>query len=243
MTDYLKHYIKECLDLIDEEMYDELYSNCNIEERTNLTEFLLSCNIKPDEYMTVLPEGYLMSSQLNSYVISPGIEVIENNTFHFSKINSINIPDSVTSIGRDAFYNCRGLTNVTFGESSQLTSIGERAFYGCGSLTSIEIPASVTSIGYEAFYLCTELTSIKIPASVTSIGKETFLDCSSLTSVEIPTSVMSIGDYAFCKCSKLLSIHFNGTTEEWKTIKIGSNAFYNVPTSVVRCTDGVTRTL
>ncbi|MBO7458856.1 MAG: leucine-rich repeat domain-containing protein, partial [Paludibacteraceae bacterium] len=86
---------------------------------------------------------------------------------------------SVTSIGNNAFYSCRGLTSVTIPNS--VTSIGQNAFYYCSSLTSITIPNSVTSIGKEAFRSCSRLTSVKIGNSVTSIGLNAFYNCSGLT--------------------------------------------------------------
>ena len=88
-----------------------------------------------------------------------------------------------------------GCKNTKIPESG--TSIGSEAFYNCFSLTSITIPNSVTRIGYYAFYNCDGLTSITIPNSVTSIGEYAFYNCDGLTSVTIPESVTSIGDYAF----------------------------------------------
>ncbi|MBQ4143045.1 MAG: leucine-rich repeat domain-containing protein, partial [Thermoguttaceae bacterium] len=61
---------------------------------------------------------------------------------------------------------------------NSVTSIGEGAFYDCESLTSVTIPDSVTSIGDKAFNLCKSLTSVTIPDSVTSIGEEAFRGCS-----------------------------------------------------------------
>ncbi len=114
------------------------------------------------------------------------------------------IPNSVTSIGKSAFYECTGPTSVTIPNS--VTSIGIWAFKGCTGLTSVTIPNSVTSIGNEAFYKCSGLTSITIPYSVTSIGYRVFSGCSGLTSVTIPNSVTSIGYGAFKGCTGLTSI-------------------------------------
>ena len=121
-----------------------------------------------------------------------------------SSLTLVTIPNSVTSIGEQAFRNCSGLTSVTIGNS--VTSIGYGAFYNCSSLTSVTIPNSVTSIGEGAFGYCTGLTSMLIPNSVTSIGYGAFYNCSSLTSVTIPNSVTSIGDYVFYDCSSLTSV-------------------------------------
>ncbi len=136
-----------------------------------------------------------------------------------SSLTSIEIPDSVTSIGSYAFEYCSSLTSIEIPDS--VTSIGSYAFNGCSSLTSIEIPDSVTSIGDGTFEDCDSLTSIEIPDSVTSIGDYAFQNCDSLTSIEIPDSVTSIGDYAFPNSDSLTSVTIgNGVTS------IGSYAFY-----------------
>lgn len=90
---------------------------------------------------------------------------------------------------------------------NSVTSIGWNAFFGCSSLTSIDIPNGVTSIGWGAFQDCNGLTSVSIPESVTYIGWNAFLGCSGLTSVTIPESVTYIGGYAFDLCSGLIAIH------------------------------------
>ena len=102
-----------------------------------------------------------------------------------------------------------GKTDSTFDIPDGVTTIGDEAFFECYLLTSIEIPASVTTIGDEAFFECCLLTSIEIPASVTSIGNYAFSWCKSLTSIEIPASVTSIGKYAFEDCTSLYKVTNN----------------------------------
>ena len=114
------------------------------------------------------------------------------------------IPNTVTSIGYSAFYECAGLTSITIPDSVE--AIGDYAFSGCIDLTSIIIRAGVTSIGETAFQGCSGLTSITIPDSVTRIGLGAFDRCSSLTSITIPDSVTTIEGAAFCGCSSLTSI-------------------------------------
>lgn len=111
---------------------------------------------------------------------------------------NVTIPNSVTSIGDDAFDDCIRLASVEIPNS--INEIGNNAFEGCASLTSIEIPNSVTKIGNYAFADCSSLTSIIIPNSVTSIGKCAFIGCTSLRSITTPNSLLAIGDDAFEHC-------------------------------------------
>ena len=89
-----------------------------------------------------------------------------------------------------------GCQNTTIPNS--VTSIGDYAFYQCTGLTSITIPNSVTSIGNYAFQNCTDLTSVKIGNSVGRIGSYAFGNCKNLTDVFcIAEYVYSVDYYAF----------------------------------------------
>ena len=173
--------------------------------------------------------------------------------------NSI-IPDdgSVTSIGGFAFWNCDGLTTVTIPDS--VTSIGINAFSGCStnliekengvsyvdswvidfdeSVSSVELREGTRGIADSAFEYCTNLTTVIIPNSVTSIGIYAFSRCSSLTSVTIPDSVTSIGFGAFSDCSGLKYVKFEGTVAEWNVVEKGSSWSLSCPFTYVECSDG-----
>ena len=153
------------------------------------------------------------------YVIPNSVTSIGKGAFcECRRLTSVIIPDSVLNIGDGAFLECISLTSVTMPDS--VTSIGGWAFSGCSSLTSVIIPNSVTSIGSSAFYYCSRLTSVTIGDSVLNIGNSAFADCSSLTSVTIGDSVLNIGDYAFYYCESLTSI-----TIPDSVLNIGDYAF------------------
>lgn len=85
---------------------------------------------------------------------------------------------------------------------STVTAIGDEAFYSCRGLTGVTIPVSVTAIGDAAFYACTGLTGVTIPDSVTAIGEGAFYSCASLAGVLIDSDTASIGNGAFGDCNK-----------------------------------------
>lgn len=84
-----------------------------------------------------------------------------------------------------------------------VTSIGENAFCGITGLTHIDIPESVTAIGDGAFSFCFDLTGdLTIPNSVKTIGAGAFFQCEGFNgTLTIGESVNFIGDYAFRQCS------------------------------------------
>lgn len=101
---------------------------------------------------------------------------------------------------------------------NSVVSIGNNAFDKCSNLTNIIIPNSVTSIGNWAFNECSSLSSIKLSNSVTSIGNWAFYGCS-FTSIVIPDSVTHIIINAFANCNKLKTVFYAGSVEDWNNVE------------------------
>ena len=179
---------------------------------------------------------YRMRGVIN-VIIPNSVMSIDSEAFEgCTGLTSITISDSVTSIGTYAFYECINLASVTIGNG--VTSIEESAFSGCSSLASVTIGNGVTSIEESVFSGCESLTSVTIPDSVTRIGDYVFSNCTSLTSVTIPNSVTKIGDYVFDCCDELTSITFEGTKEQWTSIRKGSKWITANGDFIIHCTDG-----
>ena len=131
------------------------------------------------------------------------------------------IPNSVTTIGHQAFSSCSSLTSITIPNS--VTTIGNYAFSWCSGLTNVVIPNSVTTIGIEAFAHSSGLTSVTIPNSVTTIGEQAFYQCSGLTNVTIPDSVTTIDSDVFRNCSGLINVVINSPIIGWGMFRFCNN--------------------
>lgn len=112
---------------------------------------------------------------------------------YYSKLTSISLPTSVTSIGTSSFEECRSLSYINLHDG--IINIGDRAFYFAG-LTEVDLPETLKSIGDSAFSR-SSISSIVIPDSVTTIGEESFYWCTNLSMVTIGANVVSIGSDAF----------------------------------------------
>ena len=186
-------------------------------EGTNLNA-LYSSNVK-DELLKGEWEIVFVQKENEDNVVdgsfAPASDVV-------ARLVSVVIPDSVTSIGNEAFSGCTKLTAVTI--PGTVTSIGRDAFLGCTkllqkengvsyvdkwaidcdtSVNEVTLRSGTVGIGDYAFYDCKGLLSASIVGGVTDIGDYAFYGCTELTSATIPASVLTIGEKAFSGSSSL----------------------------------------
>ena len=207
----------------------KLVCKYNITDTSNPTKLI--SGYEQNVFKSMEIDGVMLNELTTTYTFGTvGVHTVKYELYDETKLgnnapvfdNSILIeciiPNSVTSIGSYAFYNCNGLTSVTIGNG--VTSISNNAFMYCWNLTSVTIPDSVTVIDNYAFQGCTGLTNVIIGSGVTSIGNNAFNGCNSLTNVTIPNTVTSIGVHAFESCTSLTSV-----TIPDNVTSIGNNAF------------------
>ena len=134
----------------------------------------------------------------------------------------VEIPDTVTSIGDEAFKNNTSMVSVSIPDS--VKSIGDSAFYGCTSLLGVVIPDSVEKTGRCAFQKCSKLASAYLPVNekFTVINTGTFYECMSLKEIIVPDNIVKIEFDAFYNCRNLKNIDLSKNL-----ITVGYNVFGN----------------
>jgi len=174
-------------------------------------------------------EGIATSTLSNSY---PANEMPKSSFYRsgsstsVTTLASITLPNSLTSIGANAFYLCTYLKSIYIGNS--ITNIGVEAYEGCYGLTTVTMGNSVTTIQNNAFHYCYALKNITLSEKITYLGDDAFSDCriekvifpkslttisdafrsnNYLTEVTLPASITNISNWAFEYCNALKTIY------------------------------------
>lgn len=136
-----------------------------------------------------------------------------------NSIRYVSIPNTVETIGANAFTNCKKLYSVAIGTG--VKTIGKSAFSGCVELTSVNI-RNVENLGDMAFYGCTKLNWFNCGTSLKHIGTRAFWNAKELDYLKFSPTLETIGDYAFANCELLPSPTFPDSLNT-----IGLSAFSN----------------
>jgi hypothetical protein len=169
----------------------------------------IGISITFDYVGTIATTNLSSLTNFKNLIIGNNITSIGTSFANCANLITATIPNTVTSIGIQAFKGCSNLTTVTL--PNTLTTINNGIFQDCYKLSTITIPSTVTTIGEYAFSGCA-ITSINIP-NVTFIGLSAFQG-SSLTSVDLP-SVITISEKAFYGCNSLTSVTLSTAFTTW----------------------------
>lgn len=176
---------------------------------------------------------YQNRDSIKAVVIEQGVTGIGSHAFglNYRNIARITIPESVTSIGADAFFNCNSLTDVSITDLAAWCRINFGNSYATpmryaqnirlngSKIASVTVPEGITELSY-TFYGFKDLIRVTLPESLTGLGEETFYNCTSLTGITIPEGVIAIGNSAFSGCTSLSRV-----TIPASVTSIGDGAF------------------
>lgn len=142
------------------------------------------------------------------YSIAETVTKIAKNAFKYSKLQSIQIPNTVTEILSYAFAECTELTQITLPEN--LLTISDYLLFDCANLKTLKLSSNLEIIGKSSFSMCKSLTSLELPGSIQSIGQNAFFSNINLAYLKFngkqdPTH----GSLVFDNCPLLTSIDVN----------------------------------
>ena len=168
-----------------------MFNNCSTITRVELPKTIKSVS------------GFTNCTALKAITLPEGTEDIGG--FSGSGLESIVIPNSVTSIGASAFYNCTNLKSVTLPENENFTAIRNETFYNCTALTECVVPSSVTLMEEEVFKNCTSLRNLVLPEGLEEIKTRAFTNCA-FESLNLPSTLLYIPAECCLNCKNLKHI-------------------------------------
>ena len=184
----------------------------------------------------VFADNIYIKNTVKSLKIYDGVKYIDDGVFtDFKLLETVTLPDSITSIRREAFMNCESLKSINIPKNVQY--IAEYAFAYCDSLRNVDLPDSMTGgLGFGAFKSCAELLTINLGNGIKTIEEDAFYGCISLGKIEWGYNVTTIKARAFENCRALSDVTIPNSV-----ISIGACAFRGCE-SITKVTigDGVT---
>ena len=188
--------------------------------------------------------------------LEEGIEEIVDNCFEgFNFIGNLNLPESMTYLGYNAFYDCN-FTGLTFSEPSslsimeagvfannnlingevifpsQLNEIGQNCFSGCVGIDGIVLSDTLSFINSGAFQGCSSITGLSLTRNLNGIEEKAFHNCSSINAdLPVPDSVVYVGSGAFEGCTSINDVYVNSEALQTGSLLNGPTGSLYVTTS------------
>ena len=142
-------------------------------------------NVNIADGTQIIYENAFEDTPIETVVLPDSLQEIRHNAFNHTELETVSIPRNVTKIGDYAFSNNRSLTSANIADC-QITELSHHVFYNC-ALESIYIPESITKIGESAFERCDVLRNhIELTKNVVEIGKNVFKGCDLLKKLTVP---------------------------------------------------------
>lgn len=184
------------------------FSNCVL---------LTNINV-PDGLRRIGESSFLACISLPSIILPPSLREIGDGAFEScEKLETVSLPaNGLEIIEPFAFTECGALANLEIPKT--VTTIGRWAFSGCIAIPKIVIPSSVRSIGDNAFSSNTVLQELTLSEGLETIEEAAFSACENLPEVLIPASVKEIGGGVFADCFKLKKIDINPQNKAYTTV-------------------------
>lgn len=160
------------------------------------------------QYAFFNSDTYTGNTKLETIILPVSATSIGNYAFQFcSVLSEVVVQKNIRIVGDHAFENCTNLTSIDLSKS--VASIGYTAFSNCSNLRSATMGDSLKTLGSYAFANCLVLDSVCLGNSLTKLGNTAFGSCSMLSDINLPETVTSIGGEAFRYCSRLKNIYLN----------------------------------
>lgn len=233
LTEKQKYLLKDNMDYIQHNEFQELFDNLDTSDRRDMSQILLNADIDFLSYMDTIPERTFGDQwQLDSITIPPSIKTIDKAAFFGCKnLQHVIISGSNVEVGMLAFGGCSTLSDVQFDDSVKFSALNPFAYnYELDTFTLQRVinqtklngaGIHIDLYGYATLHNITEIT---IPSQIENITGECFQSCTGLKEVTIEYGCRAIGTGAFAGCTKLGKI-----TIPKSVLTLNSLAFHNTP--------------
>lgn len=161
----------------------------------------------PKTVRTIKAQAFSFCGSLKSVTFAEGLETIEANVFRNCPITQLNLPQSLSVIADNAFYNCTQLEEIHLsGETPK--SFGACCFYNCDALRVLDLSnGQLESIGESCFAGCSNLAQAIVGSSVNTMPASSFSDCPKLSELFMLPAQKPEGFYRPSGCHAHLEVY------------------------------------